>query len=152
MPEIIISDTSTLVVLTKASRLGLLRSLFGPIWVTSVVAAEFKLELPEWIEVHDPADRSRFDRLCAMVDPGEASSIALALEHPTSRLVLDDWKGRQLAVELGIAHTGTIGVVKLAKDRGLIPLMGPVLAEIRLAGLWVSDELVTAVLREAGEM
>lgn len=152
MPEVIISDTSCLVVFKNAGRLDLLRELFGRVLVTGAVAAEYGLPLPGWIGVMDPEDLSRIDNFRKLVDLGEATSIALALEHPASRLIIDDWKGRQLAAELGIRHTGSIGVVKLAKDRGLIPLIGPVLKEIRAAGLWVSDDLERAVLREAGEL
>ncbi len=152
MPEVIISDTSCLVVFKNAGRLDLLRELFGRVLVTGAVAAEYGLPLPGWIGVMDPEDLSRIDNFRKLVDLGEATSIALALEHPASRLIIDDWKGRQLAAELGIRHTGSIGVVKLAKDRKLIPLIGPVLKEIRAAGLWVSDDLERAVLREAGEL
>jgi predicted nucleic acid-binding protein len=152
MPEVIISDTSCLLALRDAERLHLLEDLFGTVRVTSVVVKEYRSPLPAWVIVSDPDNEDRVARFSSIVDPGEASSIALALEHPFSRLILDDWKGRRLATELGINITGTIGIVKLAKDRAIIAAMRPILQELRKAGLWISDELEFAVLREAGEV
>jgi len=64
---------------------------------------------------------------------------------------MDDLKGCRLAIEMGIAITGSLGVLKSAKNRGLIPAIAPTLAQLRHAGLWLSDELVRAVLAEVGE-
>ena len=151
MPEVIISDTSCLLVLHNTSHLFLLRDLFGTVLTTGVVAAEFNRPLPEWVVIVDPVDTGRYEQLRSIVDPGEASAIALALEHPASKLILDDMKGRALATDLGLAHTGTIGILKAAKNKGYIPLIGPLLTRMRAADFWISDALEDAVLKEAGE-
>ena len=39
-----------------------------------------------------------------------------------------------------------------AKQRGLLDAVKPVVLALRNAGLWLSDSLVTDVLREAGEL
>jgi predicted nucleic acid-binding protein len=151
MPEVIISDTSCLLVFTNARQLILLQELYQEVLVTSVIEAEYGLVLPPWIRVVDPQDVERANRFSTMVDAGEASAIALALERRDAKLIMDDLKGRRLAIELGVRITGSLGVLKAAKDNGLIPAMAPVLEDLRKAGLWLSDELVRAVLSEAGE-
>jgi predicted nucleic acid-binding protein len=151
MPEVIISDTSFLLVFTNARQLILLQELYQEVLVTSVIEAEYGLALPSWIRVVDPLDLERASRFSTMVDAGEASAIALAMERSGAKLIMDDLKGRRLAIELGVRITGSLGVLKSAKDKGLIPALAPVLEDLRKAGLWLSDELVRAVLSEAGE-
>jgi predicted nucleic acid-binding protein len=151
MPEVIISDTSCLLVFTNARQLILLQELYQEVLVTSVIEAEYGLALPSWIRVVDPLDLERASRFSTMVDAGEASAIALAMERSGAKLIMDDLKGRRLAIELGVRITGSLGVLKSAKDKGLIPALAPVLEDLRKAGLWLSDELVRAVLSEAGE-
>lgn len=151
MPEVIISDTSCLLVFNNAGQLQLLQDLYQNVVVTSVVAREYRLPLPAWIRVIDPLDSERYERFHELVDAGEASAIALAMEHTEALLLMDDLKGRRLAIELGIRTTGSLGVLKTAKDKGLIPAMRPFIDKLRLSGLWVSEELVQAVLAEVGE-
>lgn len=151
MPEVIISDTSCLLVFTNAGQLSLLQDLYGEVLITTSIAIEYKLPLPSWIRVVDPVDTDRFHRFLELVDAGEASGIALAMEVDGARLIMDDLKGRRLALEMGIVITGSMGVLKAAKDRGVIPAVAPMLAQLRQAGLWLSDELVRAVLAEVGE-
>ncbi len=82
---------------------------------------------------------------------GEAEVIALGLENPGSRLILDDTLGRRIARLQHMRFTGTVGVIVRAKQQGLLPALAPVIAALREAGLWLSEELITEVLRQAGE-
>lgn len=120
MPEIIISDTSCLLVFTNAGQLSLLQDLYGEVLITTSIAVEYKLPLPAWIRVVDPLNAARFHRFLELVDVGEASGIALAMKVEGAKLLMDDLKGRRLAMEMGIGITGSLGVLKAAKDRGLI--------------------------------
>jgi len=49
--EIIISDTSCLILLYKINRLELLREMADRIFITAVVRVEFGKTLTEWIEI-----------------------------------------------------------------------------------------------------
>lgn len=55
------------------------------------------------------------------IDKGESSAIALALETPDSTVILDDYRARKIAEQLGVSITGTIGVIIKAKLNGAIP-------------------------------
>lgn len=54
MQKTILSDTSCLIILDKIGELELLHKVFGEIIVTTEVAAEFGLPLPEWISIQNP--------------------------------------------------------------------------------------------------
>lgn len=101
MPATIVSDTSCLILLEKIDELRLLQQLFGQVLITPIVAAECGNGLPGCINVQDPIDKKNQFILEAALDKGEASSIALALEKESSLLIIDDWKGRRLAKQLG---------------------------------------------------
>jgi len=91
--------------------------------------------------------------LSAITDlgPGEAEVIGLALEHPKSRVILDDQLARRIAALNKLTVTGTVGVVSKAKQAGYLADVKPIIAELRQAGLWLNDALVESVLAEAGE-
>jgi len=51
MRNVIIADTSCLIILFKIGELDLLRQLYGKVFITREVAFEFKQPLPDWIEM-----------------------------------------------------------------------------------------------------
>lgn len=149
MPAVI-SDTSCLIFLGRMNKLRLLPDLFGQVWLTAAVAAEYRLALPAWAVVQavvEPAPALVPTRLGA----GERSAIGLALAHPGCLLIIDDEQPKQLAKTLGIACIGTLGILSLAKEAGLIPLLRPAVEEVRAAGMWLSDAVAERVCRAAGE-
>jgi predicted nucleic acid-binding protein len=51
MPNVIISDTSCLIILTKIEELDLLRQLYNKVTITQEIFIEFGEQIPDWIEV-----------------------------------------------------------------------------------------------------
>ena len=47
--------------------------------------------------------------------------------------------------------TGTLGLLLLAKERGLVAKLAPLLVELQEAGLYLGAALIDRVLRLAGE-
>ena len=80
MPNIIISDTSCLIILTKINALELLPKIYKTIYTTVEVTLEFGTPLPDWVCVLNISNTSRQKEFEKIVDPGEASTIALACE------------------------------------------------------------------------
>jgi len=152
MPEIIISDTSCLIILHKIGQLPLLPKLYSQIFVTSLIAKEFGGDLPTEIVVRDAKDLNLIRTLSLTVDEGEASAIALALEMKESILVLDDRKARKFARSLGLKLTGTLGILLIAKQRGVIPSVKQILDELRMTDFRISQEIIDSMLKEAGEI
>lgn len=120
MPDIVIADTSCFIALSRIDGLGLLQQVYGSVTTTSVVAAEFGRSLPDWVTIADPDDELRMRALSLQVDKGEASAIALALETPQCIIIIDDRKGRLVAMALGLSVTGTLGAIVKAKLQGHI--------------------------------
>jgi len=85
------------------------------------------------------------------IDKGESSAIALALETNESTLILDDYKARKVANQLGLNFTGTIGVIVRAKLSGKIESIKPYLLKIKQTDFRISSELETQALIEAHE-
>jgi predicted nucleic acid-binding protein len=75
------------------------------------------------------------------IDKGESSAIALALETPNCTIILDDYKARKTADQLGLHITGTIGVIVKAKLNGVITSIKPILSKIRTTDFRLSSEL-----------
>jgi uncharacterized protein len=81
---------------------------------------------------------------------GEA--LALAEECDARLVLMDERKGRRFALRLGIPLTGTMGLLLLAKELGIIANLAPLLADLVDAGLYLAPDLSARVLRLAGEL
>ena len=151
MPKTIISDTSCLIILSKIRELELLQQLFGNIVTTPEIAAEFDETLPGWVEIISVQDKRKQQLFELQVDYGEASALALALEIENSSVIIDDYKARRLAQTLNIAYTGTIGIIILAKQKGIISSIKPILEKIKETNFRISADLELQALIRAKE-
>ena len=160
--RLVAADASPLIGLAAAGVFDLLRALFDRVTITAAVRDEVLAggdrpgarELTEaiedgWIEVAVVrSDREHFTDLGA----GEASTLALAINHPGRCLVLmDEPLGRAHARIYGIAVTGLAGVLLAARRVGLIPSVGPYLERLAGSDFRLSEELIRTVLEQAGE-
>lgn len=127
--KIVIADTSCFILLTNIGELTLLKSLFGNIVTTSVIAFEFGEQLPEWVEIIEVKDINLQSTI--EIDAGEASAIILGLEHPHSLLIIDDNKGRKVAKRLGLNITGSLGIFLKAKGAGIIPSVRSIIQKVQ---------------------
>ena len=151
MPGIIVSDTSCLILLDKIGRIELLKLLFGKITITGIIADEFGKTIPGFIETENPKDKTYQKILESFLDPGEASAIALALEKQECLLILDDAKGRCEARQLNLKFTGTLGILIVAKEKGLIDSISTVIDEIKKTDFRISEELLDEAKKKCGE-
>ena len=102
MPKTIISDTSCLIILTNIGELDLLRRTYGSIVTTVEIAIEFGEPLPDWVTIENVLDKQKQQLLEMQIDKGESSAIALALETPDCTVILDDYRARKIAEQLGV--------------------------------------------------
>jgi predicted nucleic acid-binding protein len=145
----IIVDTSCLIILSKIKELPLLKLLYGEVLITDIIAKEF--DEPDWIIICPIKLNENVFLFEKRIDKGEASAIMLALEIPNSIIIIDDFKGRALAKELGIKVTGTIGIIISAKNKKLIPSIKPILEKIKETNFYISKELEKEALVLAEE-
>ena len=130
---LVIADTGPVNYLLLVGHIDILPALFGNVILPSVVRDELQdpgtpLLVRDWI-AHPP---SWVDVRLATSDPdavalkgldaGEAAAIALAVELAADLLLMDDREGVIAARRKGFAVTGTLGVLDLAAERGLLNL------------------------------
>lgn len=75
--DLIISDTSCLILLNKIGELELLRKFGRAVLVTPTIADEFDAPLPAWIQIIPPSHNRYLEILKFELDEGEATAIAL---------------------------------------------------------------------------
>ena len=147
----IVSDTTCLIAFEKAGFIGILPSLFGTVLIPLAVAQEYgALSLiPDWMETVNlmrltVGVGSKHPETLRL-DGGEAEAITLALDYG-KRLIIDERKGRAVAQHLGVEVAGSLAVLGLAYDEGLISSLATAIEALRATGFRAHDAVVAAVL------
>ena len=86
------------------------------------------------------------------LDLGECAAIALAEELGSQRVLIDELAARRVAKSRNLLVTGTLGILLIAKDRGLISTIEPILDTLRDRGMWIGRSLYRDVLTIAKEL
>jgi hypothetical protein len=158
---IVVADSGPLIALCRIGQLELLPQLFGGVQIPTAVfrevtqgAAEGRSGAAEvraapWIDVVS-ADEATSAAYALLVDQGEAEAIAVARAQQ-GLLVIDDDRGRRLALRLGLRVKGTLGILVLAKRRGFVSQIRPLIEGLSQRGVYVSQRLMDAVFRDVGE-
>ena len=121
---IVVSDTSPLTALLTVSAADLLPQLFSEVVIPEAVRDELQRShsrLPAWLRIAAVANQNQARQYAQIVDMGEAEAIELARELHADRLLMDERKGRRLAVREGVPVIGLLGVVLLARRKQFIP-------------------------------
>jgi predicted nucleic acid-binding protein len=156
----VVLNNTPLVAFWVLGRFDLLRDLFGEVLIPAAVEAEFlaveetqrrkALEQALWIKTA-ALSHPRRALAYAELDLGEAEVLALAEERDARLVIIDERKGRRYAERMGLPRTGTLGVLLLAKEAGLINSVAAWIAKLQEAGLFLSPALVEKALEIAGE-
>lgn len=156
----VVINNTPLVALWILGRLDLFRELYGQVLIPEAVYQEFlateraarqaALENAPWIKSVSLINPQRA-RVYVGLDQGEAEVLALAEESAARLVVIDERRGRRYAQRLDIPLTGTMGLLLLAKEKGLVTVLAPLLEELQKAGLYLDVALIDNMLRLAGE-
>lgn len=111
-----------------------------------------KKVLPGWISIITIKDLFALENLKINIDKGESASIVLYKETNSDLLAVNDLKARSVAHALEIKVIGTLGILLLAKDKGLIQEIKPLMEKLRKNGAYVSNSLYNRILEDAGEL
>ncbi len=156
---ILVGDASALIALAACNSLTLLDALFGDVYVPEAVFQEVVIpDKPQSARLKSyllgkvrAVDMQRYVYLDSFADVGETAAMLLYKELEADYLLIDDKRGRKVAKINQIRTVGSLGVLLQAKRTGLIPAVGPLLAEIAASPIFVSPELIATVLDLAGE-
>lgn len=89
--------------------------------------------------------------LQAQIDIGEAAVIQTVTDEGHSAVILDDIKARRIAAMLGLAVTGTLGILIQAKRAAHIPSVKAAIAILENRGMWLDPALAAKAITLAGE-
>ena len=156
----VVLNNTPLVALWAIGRFDLLRDLFREVLIPQAVEDEFlavetaarrqALSEAPWIR-SAPLAQPRRALVYAGLDQGEAEVLTLAEEREARLVVIDERRGRRFAERMGIPLTGTLGILLLAKEAGLIESVSVWLTKLREAGLFLTPSLIQRALEVAGE-
>ncbi len=160
MPDVV-SNSSPLQYLYQADVLDLLPSLFEQICVPEAVVVELAegrrqgvslpiLEDLSWLQVRVVRDRTLLPLVTHLGD-GEKEVLALGLELSDALLLLDDRDARRHARALELEFSGTLGVLLLAKERGFLDAIRPVLDRLQALRFRLDARTRQVVLELASE-
>ena len=160
--RIIVADTGPLIALSRLNRLQLLAALFSKIHIPQVVLSEATVNT-EYVEeepilsfamkhasVENPIVNDVYRRILATLDAGEAQAIVLARELQCG-VLMDEKRGRQVAMRRNIPVVGVLGVLLQAKREGYLEELKSMLLQLQNSDYRLSEELVERVLELAGE-
>jgi uncharacterized protein len=157
----IIADSGPILSCARANQLELLHQVIGGITIPDAVYEDIvvrgagkpgstEVQGASWIRPLPVRDRVFVDQLPPKLHLGEREAIALAREQGVALLV-DEREARQEALHQGITVMGSLRVLREAKTRGIIPRVTPILDELIAAGMYISEPLSEAFIRQLDE-
>jgi predicted nucleic acid-binding protein len=157
----VIVNASPLICLNKSGLIDLLPALFKEIIVPNEVWQEILAKGKENISSQELFSTDWLKRIETItiapqvaswdLGQGESAVLSFALRNPEYWAIIDDREARRCAQSFHCRFTGTVGVIALAKRRGIIPSIGESLEKLRNEGLWMSADLIEQICRKFGK-
>jgi uncharacterized protein len=163
---IVVSDTSPITNLAAIGQLDLLEKLYTSIIIPQavynemvavgkVVPGAWEVQTFFWIQIQAVTNaQSVVDIQTSQdnIDLGEAEAIVLSLELNADLVLMDERRGRAVAIDYGLKVTGLLGVLVQAKRNGLIACVKPLMDRlIEQVDFRVGSQLYETVLQASGE-
>lgn len=153
---LVVSDTTPLNYLVLIGHADVLPKLFGRVLTVPAVINEllhpgcpqivrqWTSAKPAWLEVRPPSSLESSLKL----GRGETEAISLAHEIHADVVLIDERKGTQAAEGLGLLVTGTLGVLQLADEKGVLNLEEAIGA-LRLTTFRCTESVVEKLVCDA---
>ncbi len=157
---IAIADSSALVALSVCQALQLLEILFEKVYVPEAVYKEVSIKgkseadpLTEYLSTRTKSIQANNTLVinAAHLGSGEQEAIALYMELSADLLIIDDARAKKTAYANGLEVMGSVGVLLLAKQRGLIDKIGPMLNLLAVSDIHLGSDIIEKALGLAGE-
>jgi len=156
--SIVISDSTTLISLINIERFMLLFRFSDTIIITPSLYSEVTIKksakriLDEYISLSkvrilEVKNIKKVKELLIRLDLGESESIVLA-EEQNLPLIIDEKKGKKIALSFGLEAIGLIGILLVYKKRGYLSAddIIEIVEELREVDFRVSDKLLGLLL------
>lgn len=140
----------------------MLPAIFGRVLVPGQVLTELSAgrergyDLPEplglpWVDVRSVVPLAAQLAAFGFLGAGERAVLTLAMALPGSVAIIDELPARRVAARLGVEVTGTLNVILIAKQRGHVQAVRPILDQLQQLRFRVSPALREHILALAGE-
>lgn len=162
----IITNSTPIISLSILGKLSLLGELFDDVYVPDAVFHEVVYgkstksygcdDLKQLIEAGtfqaiEVKNKRLVNTLYGKLHEGELEVIVGAKELGLQTVLIDERDARILAKTFLLRPIGTVGILLLAKRRGKIKHVKPLLDKLIAEGIFLSESLYSQVLIEAGE-
>lgn len=151
----IVCDSSTLIALERINHLWLLEKFAEEILIPHAVDKEIKkkkgVNLPVCVRIEEAKDKLYIQQNRKNFHIGEVEAIALAKDIKADLVILDDKEARKLAEKEGLKVTGLLALVIMAKKRGIIARVKPIVDDLRRHGFFVGKDIYVEILKLSGE-
>lgn len=156
---IVVADTSALIALASCKGLKLLDTLFSNIVVPQSVYKECivpgksqAILLQKFLkDKFKKVDNATLLRLPANLGKGEIDTMLLYKKINADYLLIDDVRARKVARLNRINIIGSLGVLLIAKNEGIIEKISPYLNILEDSDLYISNYLIQQVKNLANE-
>lgn len=153
--QLVIADTGPINYLILIGHIDILPALFRKVILPAAVRAELDeapsavrdwiAAPPSWVEIRD--SHHAHDPALEKLDAGEEAAIALAIEPHADLLLMDKRDGVNAARRKGLAVTGTLGLLAIAANAGLLNL-GDAFDRIKRTTFRYRQQTMDALLSE----
>jgi hypothetical protein len=148
---LVVSDTSPIINLACIGHLHLLPDLFTEIVIPTAVFNEIagdgnnepgavEVKTASWVKILSVPIQPLLPDLLQDLDPGEAEAIVLALDINADYVLMDESLGRQIAVSYQLQPLGLLGILLLAKQKGLISAVAPLMDRLQSEANFFIDQ------------
>jgi len=144
----IVINSSPLILLEGIGRLTILNHLFSKVNIPCAVLEEINglnLNHISYSQIYI-SNKQMAMGLLGGLHLGEVEVMVGAIENGVQSVVLDDNAARNKAKQLGLTVTGTLGVLRRARNIGVISDLGQDITKLRANGMYLTVELVRRVL------
>jgi len=156
--SVVISDSTTLISLINIERFELLFKFSDKIIITPAVYREVTVQklakrvIDDYmalskVSINEVKNTKKVNELLIRLDLGESESIVLAQEQNLA-LIIDEKRGKSIALSFGLKAIGLIGILLVYKKRGYLSSaeITEIVEELREVDFRVSDKLLKLLL------
>jgi len=157
---VVISDSTTLISLINIERFTLLFRFTEKVIITPSVYSEVTVQksakrildtyiTEQKVSITEVMHAQKVKELRTRLDLGESESIVLANERNLP-LIIDEKKGKKVALSFGIQAIGLVGILLLYKKKGYLSNaeIMEIVSELREVDFRISDTLLGLLLEE----
>lgn len=158
---VVTSNASTLIGLARIGKLPLLERLYSQVIIPEAVWREVSVEAKPgeeaikkapFVKMGKVEDEKAVKLLLGSLGRGEAETLVLAKEINANLILMDEKKGRKAARGAGFKVMGILGLLVVAKRKGLVENIKPLIEKLNEEGFRLSKEVIYGTLKEVEEV